>query len=132
MAKWSEKPMRKGRIMKFDKENAKRKMESLKVEAANRFRTVSEWCANNTDLLVVLVPAGISLATGAMKMHGKHVQRKNLKKEQDLKELYIYDRSLGMYHKLNKPLTSNQAIEIERRRENGERMASVLRDMRLI
>lgn len=123
---------RKGESMKLDKETVKSKFDELRWKAACKGRKVIQWCSDNKEVLIVLVPVGAGLVKSGMNMHSKHVAKSNLKREKELQELYVYDRSLGMYHRLNKPLSSNQAIEIERRRGDGERMALILRDMKLI
>lgn len=118
--------------MKIDKDELKRKAANAKEKAARKAKDARAWCRANRDLLVVAIPAGATVASAGMKMHSKHVAKANLRKEKELQERYVYDRSLGMYHKLRKPLTSAQAIEIEKRRADGEKMAMILRSMKLI
>ena len=43
-----------------------------------------------------------------------------LTKEQNLKDLYCYDRSLGHYWKLRRELTNEEWLEIDKRKKNGE------------
>lgn len=52
-----------------------------------------------------------------------------LKKEQKLKENYVYDRRLGHYWELERKLSSAEWIEIDKRRANGERMSDILVDL---
>ena len=118
--------------MKFDKETVKSKFEDLKAKAARKGRKVVQWCSENKELLIVAVPAGAGLLKSGMNVYSKHRAKVNLKQEKELQELYVYDRSLGMYHRLNKPLTTNQALEIERRRGDGEKMVQILRSMKLV
>lgn len=118
--------------MKLDKETVKSKIDNWKSMAAFKGRRAIRWCVENKELLIVAIPAGAGVLKSGMNVYSKHRAKANLKQEKELQELYVYDRSLGMYHKLRKPLTSNQSVEIEMRRENGERMATILRDMRLI
>lgn len=44
----------------------------------------------------------------------------------------IYDRSLGRYTELKRPLKAKESLEIERRRKMGESLNSILDDMRLL
>lgn len=103
------------------------------VKAKVKTHDALEWMNANREVVgTVLVPAGIvavKTVTGLV----KSVDRKiDLKKEQDLKDLYIYDRSLGYYHELKHKLSSREALEIDRRRNNGESMAHILASMKLL
>ena len=49
-----------------------------------------------------------------------------LKLEQNIKELYVYDRSRGFYWKLRKPLTNSQRAVINERLKSGERLGDIL------
>lgn len=68
------------------------------------------------------------IAAGA-KMLSKHAA---LTKEQNLKDLYCYDRSLGHYWKLRRELTNEEWLEIDKRKKNGERLSDILDDMRVL
>ena len=47
-------------------------------------------------------------------------------------DTYIYDRSMGHYWKCRKKPTTEQYLEIERRKANGEGLGTILTDMRLL
>ena len=64
-----------------------------------------------------------------MKVVGRHVQQN---KEKDLKDLYCYDRSLGHYWKLRRELTNSEWVEIDRRKSNGERLADILEELKVL
>lgn len=68
------------------------------------------------------------IAAGA-KMLSKHAA---LAKEQDLKDLYCYDRSLGHYWKLRRELTNDEWLEIDKRKKEGERLSDILDDMKVL
>ena len=55
-----------------------------------------------------------------------------LAKEQDLKDLYCYDRSLGHYWKLRRELTNDEWLEIDKRKKEGERLSDILDDMKVL
>ena len=103
------------------------------VKAKVKTRETIEWIKENKEIVgTIIVPAGIVLIKTATSI-GKSIDRKiDLKKEQDLKDLYIYDRSLGYYHELNRKLRPSEALEIDRRRSNGETMAQILASMKLL
>ena len=52
--------------------------------------------------------------------------------EKELKDTYIYDRSMGHYWKCRKKPTTEQYLEIERRKANGEGLGTILTDMKLL
>lgn len=83
----------------------------------------------NRDYIVVIVPAAI----GAGEMAFKAIERgQRRKEEKDLKERYIYDRSLGAYYEMHRQPKQSEYAEIGRRKSNGESLGSILKDMRLI
>ena len=62
-------------------------------------------------------------------MVGKRV---NLRKEEKLKDLYCYDRSLGHYWALRRELTNKEWVEINKRKQNGERLADILSELKVL
>lgn len=63
----------------------------------------------------------------------KRADRKaDLKKAEQLKERYIYDRSIGGYWKTRRKLNTSDMLEIERRKKLGRGLGEILRDMRLL
>ena len=51
---------------------------------------------------------------------------------QELKDRYIYDRSIGKYWKTRKVPSTGQQLEIERRKKSGESMGDILSSMKLL
>lgn len=90
-----------------------------KTESAQR------WYYSHRNEILVLAP----VAVAAIKFGGKHI---NLAKEKNLKENYCYDRSLGHYWSLRRTPSNQEWLEIDRRKKNGERLADILSDMRLL
>lgn len=68
-------------------------------------------------------------ATAVVKAVSRHSKQK---KEKDLKELYCYDRSLGHYWKLRRELTNTEWVEIDKRKKNGERLADILDELKVL
>ena len=101
----------------------------VKWNAKRKAEATVKWCEEHTELAIALVPVGVV----AIKTVSNTIQSINhkidLKKEQDLQDLYVYDHSLGMYHKLRRPLTPSEKIEIDRRRANGESKIQILSSM---
>lgn len=103
------------------------------IKAKYKARQAIEWMKENKEITTgILIPTGIVVIKTVSGI-AKSVDRKiDLKKEQDLKDLYIYDRSLGYYHELNRKLKPSEALEIDQRRSNGESMAQILASMNLL
>lgn len=100
------------------KETLKRKVDDAKY-----------WVMNNSGVIMFLAPPVLGAVTALVRTTGRQVA---LKKEQNLKELYCYDRSLGHYWKLKRPLKNADWIQINARRENGESLANILDSMKVL
>lgn len=115
-----------GNINEFKKE-AKRRERKEKFERT--IRKGREWLDRNKEALIVIVPIAIKGVTTVYKVVSK---RSNLRKEEQLKDLYCYDRSLGHYWRLRRELSNKEWLEIDRRKKNGERLADILEEMRVL
>ena len=105
------------------------KSEEFKWKLKKAFRKGKEWAVRNKELLIVITPAVAGAVTTIVKVVGK---RANLHKEEELKDLYCYDRSLGHYWRLRRELSNKEWVEIDRRKASGERLADILSEMRLL
>ena len=104
----------------------------VKWNARRKAEATVQWCEENKELAIALIPVGL-VAVKTLTGTVRGISRKiDLKKEQDLQELYVYDHSLGMYHKLRRPLKPSEKIEIDRRRHNGESKIHILSSMGLL
>ena len=115
--------------------------EEIKKEAKKRERkewfnsklkNTAKWLSDNKETIAVVVPvviAGVSGSTKIVKGISKHVA---LNKEKQLKERFVYDRSLGKYLELKKPLSNSQLKTILDRKENGEKLGVILQNMNLL
>ena len=84
-----------------------------------------DWIDDHKEALLVIVP--VSLA--AIKLGGKAI---NTYKVQRLQNCTCYDRSLGHYWQLKRPLKNEEWVAIEQRRKNGERLADILSELRVL
>lgn len=110
----------------FRKESKKREFKE-KVHA--KIQNGKDWFVRNKEAVITLTPIVIGGITTVTKVVGKHV---NLHKEETLKDLYCYDRSLGHYWRLKRELSNQEWLEIDRRKKNGERLSDILSDMRVL
>lgn len=114
----------------FRKESKKREFkEKVKEKASNAYQKTKAFCINNRE---IVIPVAITLSTGLVKISKMAVKSKNLKKEEQLKEEYCYDRSLGHYWKLRRPLTNDEWLEIDQRKRDGERLSDILAELKVL
>lgn len=116
---------------------------TVDINEFKREAKIREWKAkvksgwDKTKQLVVDHPAeSLAMATtaiGAVIGLVKRADRKaDLKKAEQLKDRYIYDRSIGGYWHTRRKLTSSDMLEIERQKKAGRGTGEILRDMKLL
>lgn len=115
--------------VKIDEFTKELKRRERKEKFQRKCSDVKNWATANKETIVLLAPIMIGCATGIIKGVNKQVK---LSKEKDLKELYCYDRSLGHYWKLRRELTNSEWVEIDRRKKNGERLADILDELKVL
>lgn len=102
---------------------------TFKDKVKEHITKMTNWCHDNKEFLVVIVPVLASTSTIIMKT----ISRSNkLRKEKALKNLYCYDRSLGHYWKLKRELTNSEWVEIDKRKAAGDRLADILDEFRVL
>lgn len=113
-------------------------MRDVKIEAKKRqilgwfnarIQNGKEFIIRNKEGLLTLTPVFIGGITTVCKVVGKRV---NLRKQEQLKDLYCYDRSLGHYWRLRRELSNQEWVEIDRRKRNGERLSDILESMKVL
>lgn len=109
------------------------KIAHFKVYWANKFNNAKKWVVDNKELVIVMGPVVVGGAVSLGKSLTRGVTRTiNNRKEDELKNLYCYDRSLGHYWKLRRQLTNSEWVKIDKRKANGERLADILEDLRVL
>ena len=111
-----------------DERTAKEKFSAFCEEAKKKARDGAAFIKENPGTIPIIC-SGIM---GASKITAKVIASRTQRREQDFQMRRIYDRSLGRYIELKRPLTTKEAIEIEARRLNGEKITSILDSMRLV
>ena len=104
----------------------------VRWNAKKKFEATKKWCENNTELAIAMIPVAVVVFKGVGRTIASIDRKIDMVKEQELQELYVYDQSLGMYHKLRRPLKSSEKIEIDRRRQAGESKIQILASMGLL
>lgn len=105
------------------------KREGRKRAIKDKVQKCKEWIVRNKEAAVASVPIVIGGITTVVKAVNKHNSQR---KEQELKELYCYDRSLGHYWKLKRPLSNDEWLEIDKRKKSGERLPEILEELRVL
>ena len=108
------------------------KWHELKRKAKEKAKNGLHWVKENPELAAV----GGTVLTGIVgfvtKVTKGAIRNHNLSKEQQLKDRYVYDRSLGMYLRLRRKLTNKDWATINNRRRNGERLPDILQKMNVL
>jgi hypothetical protein len=88
-----------------------------------------DWFVRNKDTILILTPVVIGGVTTIVKVVGKRI---NLHKEEAVKNLFCYDRSLGHYWSLRRELSNREWLEIDMRKKNGERLSDILAELKVL
>ena len=113
-------------VIDFDKE---RRKQEFKEKLDAKIQDGKDWFIRNKECIVTLTPIVAGSLVAVVKVVGK---RANLRKQESIKNLYCYDRSLGHYWRLRRELSNREWVEVDRRKRNGERLADILSEMRVL
>ena len=94
----------------------------IKTNLKDKFHEAVEWVDHHRWL----VTAALSVASTALYFAGKKHGKANIKLEEKLKDLRVYDPSMGHYWELKRKLRNSEWCEIERRLANGEKYGEIL------
>ena len=113
----------------IDFRTKEQKRAEFKEKIHSKLQNGKEWFERNKEVVITLTPVVIGSVATITKVVGKHI---NLHKEESVKNLYCYDRSLGHYWRLRRELTNVEWLEIDRRNKNGERLADILEELKVL
>ena len=105
------------------------KFQRFKREAKVKCQKAGDWFNRNKEAVLILTPVVIGGVTTIVKLVGKRI---NLGKEEAVKNLYCYDRSLGHYWRLRRELSNQEWLEIDQRKKNGERLSDILAELKVL
>ena len=114
------------------KADAEAKWIAFQYRMETKAMAVGNWMARNKEVTIALIPIGLLAARGIGNTIRSIDRKIDLEKEQKLQDLYVYDHSLGMYHKLRRPMKPSEKIELDRRRTEGESKIQILASMGLL
>ena len=110
-------------------DGTERKINDFKWRAQQQLRQAGEWFVRNKEAVIILTPVLIGGLTTIVRVVGKRI---NLHKEEAVKNLYCYDRSLGHYWALRRELSNKEWLEIDQRKKNGERLSDILAELKVL
>lgn len=108
------------------KEQRKRE---IKQKVTYKLQSAKNWVVRNKDWVVTVTPV---VFTGLVTISKVMIKRINLRKQEQLKDLYCYDRSLGHYWRLKRELSNKEWLEIDKRKKNGERLSDILSELKVL
>ena len=113
-------------------QKVKRKAKLLGHSVKRKVKSGIDWIVANPEAATIIATVGVATVGGACKLAKSGIRAHNLKKEEELKNRYIYDRSLGMYLHTKRPLRNEDYITINERRKNGEKLSNILVSMDIL
>ena len=116
-------------VVKMEGFKRESKRRAFKDKINTKIQNGKEWIVRNKEAVITLTPVIIGGVTTVTKVVGKRI---NLRKQENLKDLYCYDRSLGHYWRLRRELTNKEWLEIDQRKKNGERLSDILEQMKVL
>ena len=114
--------------MKPMKKTWKERLKETTDKAKEKAGKALEWCKDHPQEAAMIVGGIVTGVACVGKTIQKHDQTRQIA---DLKDKYVYDRSNGHYFQLRRKPTSQEWIEIDTRKANGEQLGVILQDMRL-
>ena len=117
------------KILEFSGLSQEEKTVRFKDKVREKLQSAKSWVEWHRDEIITFTPVVIAGATTIIKVVGRRV---NLHKQETIKNLYCYDRSLGHYWQLRRPLSNKEWLAIDARRKRGERMADILASMKVL
>lgn len=115
--------------IEFNKVKKDIKKQQLKNSVGEKAKKVLDWTSENKELAVGVVALASSGLSFGGRLIRKHMDKRNI---METKDLYCYDRSLGHYWKLRRELSNNEWLEIDRRKKDGERLADILEELKVL
>lgn len=94
-----------------------------------KYQKTKTFVGDNKEILIAAIPVAGAVAGKMIRSISK---RSSIKREEHLKNEYCYDRSLGHYWELKRKLSNSEWIKIDKRKRNGEPLADILDDMKVL
>lgn len=106
--------------------------EKRKKEFKRKVNEALYWIKENKEVLIIVIPAAVTVTKWSLRVVNSLSRNIALMQEKKIKDLKIYDRSMGKYLDLKRPLNQNDMKIVLERRDNGEKLSNILIDMDLL
>lgn len=110
-------------------EKIKEKMSQIKWDAEQKWYRAKDWCKNNREAVIIFGPILVKTTVDVIKILSRNGK---IRDEKELKERWVYDRKNGHYYELKRKIRPQEWLIIDRRREMGEDLGTILAEMRLL
>ena len=117
------------KVVLVDDRSMKEKFKDFTADCKMKVRQGCQWCMENPEIAIVVIPI---IAKTGMNLVKAVSRNANLRKQESIKNLYCYDRSLGHYWSLKRELTNREWLEVDKRKKAGERLADILDSMKVL
>lgn len=117
------------KVVLVDDRSMKEKIRDFATECKIKVKRGCQWCVENPEIAVVIVPLAVKTGLTLVKAVSGNIK---VRKQEAVKNLYCYDRSLGHYWRLKRELTNREWLEVDKRKKNGERLADILDSMKVL
>ena len=113
----------------FEELKKEQRKREWKEKVRHNLKVTGDWIAANKEMATVIITGAFGLTGTAIKAINRHAR---MHKEEQLKDLYCYDRSLGHYWKLKRELSNSEWLEIDNRKKKGERLSDILEELKVL
>ena len=109
----------------------KNKWDKIKSKAKDKKDKFVNWVKDDPRKLIAI---GSVVVVGGKKLYEgiKHIQPTQAELDRRWHETHIYDRSIGMYYEIKRPMSANESILFSQRKARGELTGDILMSMRLL
>lgn len=117
------------KVVLVDDRSTKEKIRDFATECKMKVERGYQWCMENPEIAVVVIPLVVKTGLTLVKAVSGNMK---VRKQEAVKNLYCYDRSLGHYWSLKRELTNREWLEVDKRKKAGERLADILESMKVL
>jgi hypothetical protein len=112
----------------------KSRWEKFKYKTKDKIERAIRWVKEKPEQAAivgsVVIVGADKLFKGIKKL--KELQPTQAELDREWRELHVYDRSLGYYYNLKRPMSATEAMEFSQRKKRGESTGDILRSMNLL
>lgn len=119
-------------VFDFDKVKVESTLHYYWRKTCEKGKQVLYFVEDHKEGIALATPVLLGIAGIGSKLIRGISRHRNLAAEKDLKDLHVYDRRIGAYLRLRRPLTNKDWTKITPRMKKGERLADILQSMDML